>query len=75
MWISFVLVNDGKLIKYNMDWSTMTLHTHTEVTGPNTSIGIYVDQNYLNEMILYLSQGKNNRIAPEHNLKEDKKLL
>lgn len=75
MWISFVLVNDGKLIKYNMDWPTMTLNTYTEVTGPNTSIGIYVDQNYLNEMILYLSQGKNNRIAPEHNLKEDKKLL
>ena len=75
MWISFVLVNNGKLIKYNMDWPTMRLTTNTEVTSLNTSIGIYVDQNYLNEMILYLSKGKNNRIDKEHDLSKDKKKL
>ena len=74
MWISFVLVNNGKLIKYNMDWPTMQLTTYTEVTGANTSIGIYVDQNYFNEMILYLSKGKNNRIDKEHDLSKDKKV-
>ncbi len=73
MWISFVLVNNGSLIKYNMDWEKMELNTFTEVEKSYTSIGIYVDQNYLNEMILYLSKGKDNRIAPEHNLDEEKK--
>ena len=52
----------------------MQLTTHTEVTGANTSIGIYVDQNYFNEMILYLSKGKDNRIDKEHDLSKDKKV-
>ncbi len=60
--IDFLLMNNGKKLDYEMDWSTQTLTTKDVPESDITNIAIYTDMDYINKIIINKENANNSRI-------------
>lgn len=56
VFLNFMMFNDSKLLKYTMDWGTMTAHIEDGIVVDRTIIGIYVDMKYVNDTIIFIKE-------------------
>ena len=63
--IDFFLINNGKVLDYNMDWSTLTLTMKEVPECDITNIAIYTDMDYINKIILNKENAESSRINKE----------
>ena len=54
IFLNFLIYNDGISVKYSMDWETMKCYIDYPITNCRTVIGVYCDNKYLNETLIYL---------------------
>ena len=50
------MFNDAFEVEYEMDWNTMICHIKTPITNCKTVIGIYCDQKYINDTLIFLKE-------------------
>lgn len=60
LFINFKIFNDGKELKYDMDWNTLIMHIKDKISNLTILIAVYTDQKYVNETLLYLRDSQNN---------------
>ena len=46
-----ILLNGGEIVKGCMDWGTLTFKSYNPVRSLASYIGIYLDMNYINNML------------------------
>ena len=57
--INFKIFNDGDECKWSMDWNTLKMHIHKELTANAIVIAIYTDNKYINDTSIYLKDLQN----------------
>jgi hypothetical protein len=63
IFINFIIMNDGKELPWDMDWSNMIMHVKEPIENITTVIGIYCDNGYLMETILkFMPQNDTSRV-------------
>ena len=60
VFLHIIMFNGGIELGYDIDWVTTKAVTHESITHNRTMIGVYVDQKYVNETIMFLDSLKNN---------------
>ena len=60
VFLHIIMFNGGVELGYDIDWVTTKAVSHENITHNRTMIGIYVDQKYVNETIMFLDSLKNN---------------
>ena len=56
VFLNFIMFNDAFEVEYEMDWNTMICHIKTPITNCKTVIGIYCDQKYINDTLIFLKE-------------------
>lgn len=52
IFIEFKLYNNGNEILYDIDWNTLSINIISPIVDDVVNIGIYIDKNYLNNVII-----------------------
>lgn len=63
IFIQIALVNGGKEFNVNMNWETMTLTTKEPITNAGSLIALYVNMDYMNNVLINLREMKKDRIT------------
>ena len=56
VFLNFIMFNDSKQLKYNMDWHKMVAHVDEGINVDRTIIGIYVDMRYVNDTLINIKE-------------------
>ena len=56
VFLNFMLFNEGRPLKYTMDWGKVTAHIEEGINVDRTIIGIYVDMKYVNDTIIMIKE-------------------